>query len=81
MKKLLLLMIILAFSLTGMAQSYTVTEDGKCVLEGQKQTNIVQVSRDEIGDFTVTDSEGNTWHLYGLLAQGKTVFIDLFFST
>lgn len=35
----------------------------------------------EVGDFTVTDSDGNTWHLYDLLDQGKTVFLDLFFTT
>ena len=28
-------------------------------------------------DFTATDLDGNTWHLYDLLAQGKTVFIDV----
>nr|NQU91032.1 hypothetical protein [Bacteroidota bacterium] len=35
----------------------------------------------EIGDFTVTDSDGNTWNLYELLESGKTVFIDLFFTS
>jgi cytochrome oxidase Cu insertion factor (SCO1/SenC/PrrC family) len=35
----------------------------------------------EVGDFTVTDSDGNTWNLYDLLDQGKTVFLDLFFTT
>jgi len=80
MKKLTLLIFILSFSLAGFAQSFTVTEDGKCVLEDQKQT-IPVLGRDVVGDFTVTDSDGNTWHLYGLLDQGKTVFLDLFFST
>jgi hypothetical protein len=34
-----------------------------------------------IGDFTITDSDGNTWNLYEQLALGKTVFIDLFYTT
>jgi hypothetical protein len=36
---------------------------------------------DEIGDFTITDSDGVTWNLYEQLDAGKTVFLDLFFST
>lgn len=36
---------------------------------------------DDIGDFTVTDSDGVTLSLYDALDAGKTVFIDLFFST
>lgn len=34
-----------------------------------------------VGDFTITDSDGNTWNLYDQLALGKTVFLDLFFTT
>lgn len=29
-------------------------------------------------DFTVTDIDGNTWHLYDLLDEGKTVYLDFF---
>ena len=36
---------------------------------------------DEIGDFTITDSDGTTWNLYDELSLGKTVFLDLFFTT
>ena len=36
---------------------------------------------DEVGDFTITDSDGNTWNLYDELSLGKTVFLDLFFTT
>jgi hypothetical protein len=36
---------------------------------------------DQVGDFTITDSDGNTWNLYEQLSLGKTVFLDLFFST
>lgn len=34
-----------------------------------------------VGDFTITDTDGVTWNLYQQLNQGKTVFIDLFFTT
>lgn len=36
---------------------------------------------DQIGDFTITDSDGVTWNLYEQLDAGKTVFLDLFFTT
>lgn len=32
-----------------------------------------------ISDFTVTDSDGFEWNLYGYLNAGKTVILDLFF--
>jgi hypothetical protein len=38
-------------------------------------------ARDQIGDFTITDTEGTIWNLYDQLNLGKTVFIDLFYST
>jgi len=44
------------------------------------QTTIV-AGVDEIEDFTVTDSDGNTLNLYENLEAGKTVILDLFFST
>ena len=36
---------------------------------------------DIVGDFTITDSQGNTWNLYDQLDLGNTVIIDLFFTT
>jgi len=36
---------------------------------------------DEVSDFTITDSDGNTWNLYDELSLGKTVFLDMFFTT
>lgn len=81
MKKLTILVFILAFSFAGFSQTISFSDDGRCVIDdGQKKTTLVQ-ARDEIGDFTITDSEGITWNLYDLLGQGKTVFLDLFFST
>ena len=35
----------------------------------------------DVGDFTITDSDGNTWNLYEQLNMGKTVFIDIFSTT
>jgi cytochrome oxidase Cu insertion factor (SCO1/SenC/PrrC family) len=55
-------------------------QDGRCIIEKQMASKLVKVS-DQIGDFTITDSDGITWNLYEQLNQGKTVFIDLFFST
>lgn len=35
----------------------------------------------EVGDFTITDTEGNVLNLYDHLDEGYTVFIDLFYTT
>lgn len=40
------------------------------------QTNLTQAV-----DFTATDTDGNTWNLFDVLAQGKHVVIDFFFTT
>lgn len=34
-----------------------------------------------VDDFTVTDTDGNTWNLYDLTSQGKYVYLDFFFDT
>ena len=36
---------------------------------------------DVVDDFTVTDTDGNTWNLYDLTSQGKYVYLDFFFYT
>lgn len=36
---------------------------------------------DDVGDFTITDTDGNVLNLYDELDAGKTVFLDLFFTT
>ncbi len=38
-------------------------------------------AKDLCGDFTITDSDGVTWNLYDMLDEGRTVFLDLFFTT
>ncbi|WP_310993900.1 T9SS type A sorting domain-containing protein [Aequorivita marina] len=35
---------------------------------------------DVVDDFTVTDTEGNTYNLYSLTAEGKHVWLDFFFA-
>jgi len=78
MKKLKLLIVLL--SISGFAFAQSISHDGRCVIEQQLQTKLVQVA-DDIADFTITDSDGVTHNLYESLDAGKTVFIDLFFST
>jgi cytochrome oxidase Cu insertion factor (SCO1/SenC/PrrC family) len=78
MKKILLFFALFAFSFAGYSQA--MSDDGRCILEGHMGSNLVKVA-DEIGDFTITDSDGITWNLYDELNAGKTVLIDLFYST
>ncbi|MBN1337899.1 MAG: T9SS type A sorting domain-containing protein [Bacteroidales bacterium] len=42
-------------------------------------TSGLSESKGIVGDFTITDTQGNVLNLYETLDQGKTVFIDLFF--
>lgn len=78
MKKTLLSFALLAFSLAGFTQ--TTSDDGRCMPEGFMGTNLVKMV-DDIGDFTITDSDGITHNLYNELNAGNTIFIDLFFSS
>ena len=66
--------------ISGFAFGQNLSQDGRCIIEEQLNTKLVQVA-DDIGDFTITDSDGVTHNLYESLDAGKTVFIDLFFST
>ena len=77
MKRLLLFIILSAFMLPVFAQDAATP-----VLEPRDRilSSMTKVA-DEIGDFTITDSDGVTWNLYEQLDAGKTVFLDLFFST
>ena len=78
MRKTLLIFALFAFSFAGYSQA--MSDDGRCILEGHTWSNLVKVT-DDIGDFTITDSDGVTHNLYDELNAGKTVLIDLFFST
>lgn len=72
MRKSLLFIATFLFTLTLAAQ------DGP--VERALTKSMVKVT-DEVGDFTITDSDGTTWNLYDELSLGKTVFLDLFFTT
>lgn len=53
----------------------------KCPGTIQDQPNLILTDRSVVGDFTITDSDGNTYNLYNTLNEGKTVFIDMFYTT
>lgn len=78
MKTICLYVVFLAFA--GFAFGQSTSQDGRCILEKQLNTKLIRVA-DDIGDFTITDSDGVTHNLYESLDAGKTVFIDLFFTT
>ena len=44
-------------------------------------TSFAQTPLEEAVDFTVTDTEGHTYNLFEILAEGKYVLIDFFFTT
>lgn len=54
--------------------------DGRCMPEDLLQNTILQ-GRNEMGNFTITDSDGVTRTLYDELDSGKTILLDLFFTT
>ncbi|MCF8366756.1 MAG: hypothetical protein K9H16_13290 [Bacteroidales bacterium] len=78
MKRLNLLFLLFAFA--GFAFGQGQSQDGRCVIESLMKTTLTK-GADQIGDFTITDSDGVTHNIYESLDAGKTVFIDLFFST
>jgi hypothetical protein len=78
MKKTFLLFALFIFSFAGFTQ--IMSDDGRCMPEGYTWPGLVR-GADEIGDFTITDSDGVTHNLYDELDAGNTVFIDLFFSS
>ena len=75
MKNLLLTFVLLVFMTPAFTQDVNET-----VNEARSKTlaSMVQV-KGQIGDFTITDSDGETHNLYDALDAGKTVFVDLFF--
>ena len=73
MKKLVLFS--LAFSLLAISFAQT----NKC-LEG-REMKPVKMDRVLAPDFTITDTDGHTFNLYTTLNEGKTVFLDFFFTT
>ena len=76
MKKTILLISALATSSILFSQSFI---DNRCPYKG------IQIPGNRIikeaGDFTITTTDGITRNLYNTLDSGKTVFVDLFFTT
>lgn len=77
MRNLTLLLISIMWASIPMAQ---VNNSPRCVLPDQKIVSPNNI-KTELADFTITDTEGNVLNLYETLAEGKTVFLDLFFTT
>jgi len=50
----------------------------RCPYQGPQQP--ASIYSTTVGNFTITDTEGNVYDLYETLDSGKTVFIDLFFT-
>jgi len=77
MKKLLLFYFLFGIFFTGISQE-NINE--RCIPEDYNPIESPDAV-DIVGDFTITDSQGNTWNLYDQLDLGNTVIIDLFFTT
>jgi hypothetical protein len=77
MRRLISWISLLFFSVTVFGQSQP-TE--RSTIENLLNRQFVKATN-QVGDFTITDTDGNTWNLYQQLDAGKTVFLDLFFST
>ncbi len=78
MKKRLHLLLLVLF--VGGLLSQVEAQTGPELIERKMNTSLVKVA-DDIGDFTITDSDGVTHNLYDELDAGNTVLIDLFFTT
>jgi len=74
MKTIITLLILLTSLSVSFAQN-------RCASTVPQNAKILVLDRSQIADFTITDTEGNELNLYSTLDQGKTVFLDLFFTT
>ncbi len=77
LKKLILICFLSGMLVTAYSQGET---SERCIPEDFVPSAPEGIS-DIVGDFTITDSQGVTWNLYDQLNQGKTVIIDLYFTT
>ncbi len=69
---IIFLLMIIAFHTSGQT---------KCQDPLENQPTLLNHDKSEVGDFTITDSEGITVNLYNTLNEGKTVFVDMFYTT
>lgn len=79
MNKILLSILALALFSTGYSQN----EKSNRNIPPEQEINLVKAPFQvtEALDFTVTDTDGNTLHLFEALDNGKTVLLDFFFTT
>jgi len=78
MRKILLTFIVLVFMMPVFSQEGSLPDHN--ISRSLEEFGLMHVT-DICGDFTITDSDGVTWNLYEQLDLGKTVFLDLFFTT
>jgi cytochrome oxidase Cu insertion factor (SCO1/SenC/PrrC family) len=71
---------VFLFFITISVYSQQLSADGRCMPEDLLKNTILQ-GRNEMGNFTITDSDGVTRTLYDELDSGKTILLDLFFTT
>ncbi len=76
MKRILLIGLYIFFGLVGYGQYIS---GNKCPYKGTQVPS--SLNRGVVGDFTIISTNGDTLNLYNTLDEGKTVFIDLFFTT
>ncbi len=53
----------------------------RCASPIPQDAQILVLDKSLIDDFTIIDTDGNELNLYSTLNEGKTVFLDLFFTT
>jgi len=63
-----------------LAFSQQMSIDGRCLTDDPVPATMIQ-GRNQMGNFTITDSDGVTRTLYDELDAGKTIMLDLFFTT
>ncbi|OQX78598.1 MAG: hypothetical protein B6D61_05115 [Bacteroidetes bacterium 4484_249] len=74
MKNVLVFLFLTGLVLSGFSQNEYIE---KCFVNNAVKWDVIS-TKGGIEDFTITDSDGNTWNLYEQLDLGKTVFLDLF---
>ncbi|MCD4747519.1 MAG: PKD domain-containing protein [Bacteroidales bacterium] len=73
---------LLLFLFFGIQFGFSQNLNKKCIPENEETViNNLRTGIIEIGDFTITDTDGNTLNLYQTLGEDKTVFLDLFYTT
>ena len=80
MKKILLFSICLTFTIFSFSQQ-TAKEQSLLDAIKQKGIPVITDANGTVPDFTMTDMNGTTQHLYSYLNAGKCVILDIFETT